>query len=317
MCGYHEVDLPFVTHKDGKVIGNLGLAEIFIEVKAKEDNDPFVDPPDGLCDPRAIAKHEFIRTGRLNSNMNYNVNQTYALHNASRTLGQNVSYASDAFARQHRIFYFSIFIIGAHARFIRWDRSGAIVSRAFNYKTQPKYLCDFLWRFGMAASHRRGYDPTVMRATREEEEIFKRAIKSQVAVQLRIDPKVEKKKFSEEVKLHYARDRVTKVEVYDEKRKAVDHYLVSRPVKSPNSVAGRCTRGFWSVRLEDNEKGDVTFMKDTWRIDVDRMQPEGVAYAKLNEKKVPNVGTMLCGSDVFELAPNNSSGKSFYLAIHI
>ncbi|EIW80892.1 hypothetical protein CONPUDRAFT_42662, partial [Coniophora puteana RWD-64-598 SS2] len=65
---------------------------------------------------------------------------------AIQCVGQLVQYSARLLAQQHRTSCFIILLCGLRARFIRWDRAGAMVTRAFNY-TKSDYLLEFLWRY--------------------------------------------------------------------------------------------------------------------------------------------------------------------------
>ncbi|KAI0308449.1 hypothetical protein OF83DRAFT_1020036, partial [Amylostereum chailletii] len=47
--------------------------------------------------------------------------------------GQIIAYAHALLSMQFRLYCFSFLIFGSKARFIRWDRAGAVVSEAFDY----------------------------------------------------------------------------------------------------------------------------------------------------------------------------------------
>jgi hypothetical protein len=54
---------------------------------------------------------------------------------ASRdTQGQITSYAVAQLATQFRSHIFTVLVCGGYARILRWDRSGAIVTAAFDYR---------------------------------------------------------------------------------------------------------------------------------------------------------------------------------------
>ncbi|KAF9470847.1 hypothetical protein BDN70DRAFT_888702 [Pholiota conissans] len=271
---------------------------------------------------------------------------------AEIALGQQTYYATEICARQHRNFLFSIFVTPTHARFLRWDRAGVIISESFNYREEPEILCDFFWRFGHMSHEQRGGDTSVEWATKGEEELFKRAIKDHLILQLgKLSPSV----LEVELKRHYVEGVVTKIPVrtsmrvqeikqkgqanaretdgsararskarsktsgkssakgmqkeaefeeihadpeeivtFDENSVA-EEYLVSHPVASPSSLVSSGTRGYWAVRARDKA---VHFLKDAWRTDVEGMEVEGRILQKLAAKKVPNVPTVLCWSDV-------------------
>ena len=77
------------------------------------------------------------------------------------TRGQIAAYAGLAMSMSFRRHFFSILVLGRYARFIRWDRCGAIVTRRFDYTKHPMLVFDFYLRFGQLTSLQRGYDPTV------------------------------------------------------------------------------------------------------------------------------------------------------------
>lgn len=92
-----------------------------------------------------------------------------------------ISYAITQFTRQHRTFMFSLLICGSHACFIRWDRAGAIVTKHFDYHQQPRFLAEFLWRFGQLSPMQRGHDPTACLASAEEREQLKTAVMTHIS----------------------------------------------------------------------------------------------------------------------------------------
>ncbi|KAF8805939.1 hypothetical protein BYT27DRAFT_7339513, partial [Phlegmacium glaucopus] len=64
--------------------------------------------------------------------------------------------------------FFSMLIFGPYARFIRWDRRGAVVTRRFDYTKHPFHIFNFYLRYGQLTLLQRGFDPTVERATPPE-----------------------------------------------------------------------------------------------------------------------------------------------------
>ncbi|KAG2065457.1 hypothetical protein BDR04DRAFT_943283, partial [Suillus decipiens] len=83
------------------------------------------------------------------------------------TLGQITSYASAQLSAQYRTHAFSILIICNHARIIRWDREGAIVTDAFDY-SQESHLANFFYRLGQASPALRGVDTSITLASAED-----------------------------------------------------------------------------------------------------------------------------------------------------
>jgi len=81
---------------------------------------------------------------------------------------QLLSYATAHMDPPFRPYSISLLIFGKYARFIRWDRSSAIVTKKFDYTEDPALLVDFLRRFSHAEPINLGVDPTVKPASREE-----------------------------------------------------------------------------------------------------------------------------------------------------
>ncbi|KAI0935419.1 hypothetical protein AcV7_003854 [Taiwanofungus camphoratus] len=280
ICCYLKTSIQLAKAADGGSRAQLGLAELFIEVKRAAENDFFTDPKPG--DNR--ANHQFI----------LNIQDKKKLEKATKGLGQNVGYAAEILARQHRLFLFSISLSGSCARLIRWDRAGAIATEAFDLHDYPELLCEFLWRFSHSSDTARGYDTTVERVGLHEERDFKEAVTLHVKDQLGLNGNA----LSLAVREHYQEGMVMAVSVYDGQSKdaQVHRYLVSRPVASPLSVASRATRGYWAV--DANLK--VAFLKDTWRYAVRGMELEGTILDELRQAGVENVPNLIHHGDVPE-----------------
>ena len=85
-------------------------------------------------------------------------------------------YAQEQFAHQHCGFLFQILICGSKARFFRWDRSSALVTQAFDYVKEPRYLLEFLLGYMRLGEVERGLDPSVRLATTLESDTFRKAV---------------------------------------------------------------------------------------------------------------------------------------------
>ena len=120
--------------------------ELFIELKRAETSDPFQDPEDPL-QPK-INDFRFERN----------------THEAHLVRGQLSSYGAAHLGSQFRVHAFTVFICGKCARFIRWDRSGATVTRRFNHIDQPDILACFFWHYAHLGPLQRGYDTSVLPA---------------------------------------------------------------------------------------------------------------------------------------------------------
>ena len=95
-------------------------------------------------------------------------------------------------------------ISGSKARILRWDRSGVLVTEVFDHKADPQILIDFVWRFVWAKDHQRGFDPTAVTVnSKEDRDLFWKAISSHIQLQLGLDPKTDEKELLNEVCRHY------------------------------------------------------------------------------------------------------------------
>ncbi|CDO74700.1 hypothetical protein BN946_scf184847.g8 [Trametes cinnabarina] len=164
-----------------------------------------------------------------------------------RSYGFHISCAAEDFARQHCQSLFTVSVAGSLARLYRWDRSGCIVTEAFDLHENPDAFAEFLWGFSQVSEAGRGHDITVRMGSLEEEVIFRIAIRYSLRSQL----EVSEEELDQAIVAHYHPNHVTVIRV------DVDNpgppttrsrfFLVSRPVVFPRSLDGRGTRGYWAV----------------------------------------------------------------------
>ncbi|KAF9650767.1 hypothetical protein BDM02DRAFT_3185083, partial [Thelephora ganbajun] len=114
-------------------VAHMGLVYLFIEVRKDPDQDIFTDPPKELP---PSDRSSTIDTWSENENDGYRVS----------ALGQNAHYAHLIQTRQFRTCVFSLTVSGTTVRIMCWDRSGVLVTEAFDYKANPQTLVDFVWR---------------------------------------------------------------------------------------------------------------------------------------------------------------------------
>ncbi len=97
---------------------------------------------------------------------------------SSRDLrGQLAGYASETLNAQHRKHLFSLFLGPDGVRFFKWERTYAVVSRAFDLAKEGNYLIEFLYRFCTLKDGDQGRDDTVTPATEEEIALAKEFLK--------------------------------------------------------------------------------------------------------------------------------------------
>ncbi|KAF9475561.1 hypothetical protein BDN70DRAFT_864698 [Pholiota conissans] len=232
----------------------------FIEFKGKPSQDPFKDPikPDEM--PR---DHAFEHNGIENT------------HNR----GQIGAYSAAISGTQFRVKVFSVSIYGPTARFIRWDRSGAVVTRQFNYAENPHLLAGFFWRYARATLEQQGYDSTVTAATNEEIALMDEATQDRMVAE----------------NSHHREFR--KMLVPDREDPTVEKpVLFSYPphyeCRSPFS---RSTR---AMLVFDLTLKKFSFLKDFWRPNTADIEKEGDIYKILEDKEVKNTAAFGMGNDV-------------------
>ena len=137
-------------------IDDMGLAEYFITVQPDREDDFFHDPTPGmehLFDPKKPTLHTHFFA--LN-----HISDPEERKKATHGLEQMIKRVVDIWSQQWRTHIFSISIAGSMARFLLWDRSGTIITRAFDIRQQPRLLEDFLTLYYRSSRATRGYDTT-------------------------------------------------------------------------------------------------------------------------------------------------------------
>lgn len=75
-----------------------------------------------------------------------------------KSRAQMASYATELQRRQHRNFVFTAFIQQDRVRFMRWDRTGTLVSPTYNYKQDPEWLLRFIYLISTSSPEGQGYE---------------------------------------------------------------------------------------------------------------------------------------------------------------
>ncbi|KAI0693649.1 hypothetical protein BC835DRAFT_1352879 [Cytidiella melzeri] len=209
--------------------------------------------------------------------------------------GQQIDYAAQVLTLQHRSHVFSISIIGHHARLIRWDRAGALVSERFNYVDgYSNWLGEFLFRYEHATPEQRGYDVNVQKATEEEIQLLKTGVNEY----LEKFPMYKDSELAATVNNSYPS---YKVRVHGEATAdsshpgVVNEYIICQPFTEVSSLCGRATQGYLAWGVFEN---DLVFLKDTWRTDLEGVMSEAAVYAVLEKNFVPFLPSVLVSGDV-------------------
>jgi hypothetical protein len=227
--------------------------DLFVELKSAARSDPFDDPP-----PHSKAGEFCFFEKDTND--------------ARQTRGQLASYAAALTGSQFRVHNFCVLVCGTYARFILWDRVGAIVTQRFDYIKKPRFLAGFFWRYNSLDRLQKGYDTSVSDLPATPEDI--RSIDTEDLKRLKADNPVYR-----EFHILMVPDR--------DNPNVEKRFVVSFP---PNYTAcspfGRATRPMLAFDMETSK---IVFLKDYWRTDAEGTEKEGNIYALLEAKKVPNI----------------------------
>lgn len=201
-----------------------------------------------------------------------------------RCRGQLVSYARVWNAHSHRTHCFMVYISDPWARIIRFDRSGAVVSRRFNFRNNGDLLVDFLWRISKATPEMLGRDPTVGPVSKAEE----------AKARKELAPWKDGGVVSSVLKMKIPHGTPSDQEKRDGYQK-MHELLVWVALSDPGYVTGRATRGYpaWDLTTKS-----VVFVKDSWRSLDPCVEKETDILRKLNAANVINVPTLLWGDDL-------------------
>ncbi|OJT06760.1 hypothetical protein TRAPUB_2397, partial [Trametes pubescens] len=221
--------------------------------------------------------------------------------------GQIIHYAEQIFRYQHRTALYMLLIIGRRFRFLRWDRSGTIVTRAADYFEQPDLLCKMLWRMSQLNEEQLGYDPSAIRIDRTDPDYLRM---NTIALPVETDADHMERKLDDDMLddapvYRYVRDMFRRslhpewpryrLEVKDTDSGETHSFFVGRPIFHAPGMAGRGTRGYVAFH---HESGRFVWLKDVWRADYKLVDKEGITLKKLNMAGVDNVPTLVCHGDI-------------------
>ncbi|EIW52973.1 uncharacterized protein TRAVEDRAFT_135109, partial [Trametes versicolor FP-101664 SS1] len=221
--------------------------------------------------------------------------------------GQLIDYAEQIFRYQHRTELYMLLVMERRFRFLRWDRSGTIVTRAVDYFEQPGLLCEMLWRMSQLTEEQLGYDPSATRIHREDSDYLRM---NTIAVPVETDVDHMERNLDDDMQddapvYRYVRDMFRKslrcewpryrLEVQDTDTGETHSFLVGKPVFHAPGMAGRGTRGYVAYHCDS---GHFVWLKDAWRADYKLVDKEGITLKKLNLAGVINVPTLVCHGDI-------------------
>ena len=213
-----------------------------------------------------------------------------------------VSHVQAEFARQHRLFIFQIILINRFARFIRWDRAGAVVTELFDYVDNPNLLAEFLWRFSHMNDKGRGFDPTVTLANAKEKKQFELAVrgymdnvKAFTKANFHGGPSIRALPGVEDTLDGTNTYQTCKVHVMDSATRKSTDLIIRRPFSAHSLLWGRATRAYVAYDLKTAR---LVCLKDTWRLDHPDLRAESKIYRDLQRHDVPHIPIVFYGGDV-------------------
>lgn len=208
--------------------------------------------------------------------------------NSMDTLGQITSYAAAQLGAQYRSHAFSVLIVRDHARIIRWDREGAIVTSAIKYNTEP-HLADFFQRYTGASPKLCGID-TPISPTSAREAALARAWLNLSNITC-----------------------MFKVSVPCVDTPGVLTLIIPQPTALgfPPASCGTCMCPAFDLV---NKK--VVMFKDSWRVSLPDVLLEGKTYKLLKSHNVRNVATCIAYHHVpFPIPQQRNQTVKFSIAV--
>ncbi|KAG1773885.1 hypothetical protein EDD22DRAFT_984252, partial [Suillus occidentalis] len=270
-------------------VTDMSAMEAWIIKKPSLERDPFIDPPpnEDFTAPIPYPEEELLPYWDTKRDF-YPAFESSNKQSIS-TRAHMVACANAFFATEFRRFGFSILLCGTWARFVFWDRSGAVVSRRFQYTANFAPLAEFLWRLNHGSAGDRGVDVSVVPVSLPESQDS--TVRELLGIGssdplygyiVPIDTALQKPKDAE------GRPSSTTHHFY------VGPRLAHAP---PRSLEQR-TRGFhvWDVTQKR-----VVFFKETWRLDSPGISTESAVYRELHSRRIPNIPTFEHGGDMSAL----------------
>jgi len=210
------------------------------------------------------------------------------------TRGQIASYAGATMSTQFRHHLFTVLILGQRARLIRWDRASAVVTESFDYTERPLLLFEYFKRFAQLDRSRRGIDPNVEPATKNEAKMAR--------VRLR---NVDSEYWLGAAAASYKDMIDIETQPFLRLRFKGRIFIVPAPHCDAYSLSpfGRATRARVAIDTANNE---LRYMKEYWRDNVAVSTPEATIYDRLNALKIKFVAKMECGGDTGQVTDGHN-----------
>ncbi|EED78691.1 predicted protein [Postia placenta Mad-698-R] len=236
---------------------------------------------------------------------------------AIKSRGQLSDYAMHLMRSQPRQFCFMVVVAGCYARIMRWDRSGAIVSEAFEFVEDPSTMVTFLYNYMTMTQEERGFDMSVVEASDDDK-------KEMIAWK---DRMVQDKELSDYHTERFKEAMETKWPIYkvtipredlisaaelepkadeagapkDSSQSGSDIHtedltlLIGKPLSMSNSPTGRSTIGYVAFDMRGKR---LVFLRDSWPLDSPLRKTERTVYKDLWQNGVKYIARPISGGIV-------------------
>ncbi|KAJ3476562.1 hypothetical protein NLI96_g11073 [Meripilus lineatus] len=197
---------------------------------------------------------------------------------SKRSRRRMVEHASKVQRFGHRLHLFSVHIYRRTARLLRWDPSGVVVTKAFDYTENPHLLLDFLHHVSRMDNEQLGFDPTILPVSEVELQIIRN-----------YTPEGHHRAMFNKAFREPSKTQKVIVEGKE--------FLIGAPQPVRQSVLGRRSKCYVAFDLG---RRTLCCMKDSWRLSKDH--PEWETYRVLSSHHVPHIATLVAGCDVNQQA---------------
>ena len=198
-----------------------------------------------------------------------------------------------------------LLIIGQKFRFLRWDRSGVIVTSAIDYYDDPHALCDVLWRISLLGDTALGLDPSATRVLPGDIDFSHMdflTLDNSSDLHDSEGP-IEESELGGPLAFKYVRAMFRKSLVGNWPRYRVQvgrgrmtrYYLVGKPAFRSPKIFGRGTLGYVACDCKTHR---FVWLKDAWQALYMITEMEGSVLCQLNDAGVQYIPTLVCDGDV-------------------
>ena len=134
-------------------IDDMGLVEYFITVHPDREGDFFHDPTPGMehfYDPKTptLQTHFLLLD---------HISDPEERKKARGRVDDMIKRVADIWNQQWRGCIYTISMAGSMVRFLRWDKGGTFITRAFDIRQEPGLLVDFLRLYYLSSREVRGF----------------------------------------------------------------------------------------------------------------------------------------------------------------